>query len=86
MSSTASNKNIMYWVKAAIFLWFLFGFGQLEPFGSLEKVGMQVLGIFIGLLFGWTFIGFIWPSLLGVLAIGLSEYTNVSGAYATGFW
>ena len=85
MSSTASNKNIMYWVKAAIFLWFLFGFGQLEPFGSLEKVGMQVLGIFIGLLFGWTFIGFIWPSLLGVLAIGLSEYTNVSGALATGF-
>ena len=59
-SSTVKNKPIIYWIHSAIFVAFIFGFGQLEPFGSLEKLGMQVLGIFIGLLYGWTFIGFIW--------------------------
>ena len=76
--STAKNKTMSYWIHSAICVAFIFGFGLLTPFGSLEKLGMQVLGIFIGLLYGWTFIGFIWPSLLGLLALGFTEYGSMS--------
>lgn len=85
MAHLKEGKSVSYWIHSAICVLLIFGFGQIDPFGSLEKVGMQVLGIFIGLLYGWTFIGFIWPSLLGLLALGFSGYTTVSGAISSGF-
>lgn len=83
--ATTTKKKIIYWINSAICIWFIFGFGLMEPFGSLEKVGMQVLGIFIGLLYGWTFIGFIWTSLLGLLALGFTEYGSMSKVLSEGF-
>ena len=76
--------DIAYFVKMAICLYLLFGFGFLEPFWTLQPVGMKVLGIFLGMLFGWTFIGFIWPSILGVIALGLSGYSSVPGVISAG--
>ena len=59
MSNTTTEKKIdvMYWVHTVITLVLMFGIGYLEPWGELEPVGMKVLGIFIGLLWGWTTIG-----------------------------
>lgn len=85
MAHLNEEKSISYWIHSVIVILLIFGFGMLEPFGSLEKVGMQVLGIFIGLLYGWTFIGFIWPSLLGLMALGFTEYTDINGAISQGF-
>lgn len=85
MATGAVKKiDIAYWLKTAICIWFLFGFGCLNPWGSLEPVGMKVLGIFIGMLFGWTFIGFIWPSILGTIALGLSGYSSIPGVVSAG--
>lgn len=83
--SATKNRSINYWIHSAICVAFIFGFGLLEPFGSLEKLGMQVLGIFIGLLYGWTFIGFIWPSLVGLLALGFTDYGAMGVVLAEGF-
>ncbi len=47
------------------------GFGYLPPFSPMTQIGMEVLGIFLGMIFLWSFVGFIWPSILGVLALGL---------------
>ena len=85
MANVVKEKKLSYWIHSVIVVLLIFGFGMIEPFGSLEKVGMQVLGIFIGLLYGWTFIGFIWPSLLGLMALGFTEYTNINGAITQGF-
>lgn len=81
---TTNKFDFGYLIKSAICLWFLFGFGMLEPFGSLEPLGMKVLGIFLGMLFGWTCIGFIWPSIFGVVALGFSGYSSVSGVISAG--
>ena len=51
---------------------------------TLEPIGMKVLGIFLGMLFGWTFIGFIWPSILGAIALGFSGYATVSSVISSG--
>lgn len=84
MSVEVKKKSVGYWVHSIICLALLFGFGFLGPWGSLEPVGMKVLGIFLGLLYGWTFIGFIWPSLLGIIALGFSGYATVPEVLSAG--
>lgn len=62
---------IKYWVHTIICLVITFGFGQLPPFGPVTPLGMNILGIFLGVLYGWIFIEIIWPSLMGLLALML---------------
>lgn len=85
MSNKKETKDWVYWMHTVITIVLMFGIGYLEPWGSLETIGMKVLGIFIGLLWGWTFIGFVWPSLLGILALGLSGYQTVNAVLTAGF-
>ena len=58
-SSNKKSNDLVYWINVAITVALTFGIGYLEPWGSLETVGMKVLGIFIGLLWGWTTLGFV---------------------------
>ena len=37
---------------------------------AITPWGMQTIGIFIGVLYGWTVDSKIWPSLLGIVALG----------------
>lgn len=84
MEAKKSN-DLVYWIHTIITVALMFGIGYLEPWGSLEQIGMKVLGIFIGLLWGWTFIGFVWPSMLGVIALGLSGYQTTAQVLTAGF-
>ena len=61
----------MYWVHTCICLLIMFGFGQMAPFGPLTPLGMNLIGIFLGILYGWIFIEIVWPSLAGLLALML---------------
>lgn len=61
----------MYYVHTAICLFIMFAFGQLEPFEPLTPLGMNLIGIFLGVLYGWVFIEIVWPSLAGLLALML---------------
>ena len=70
MSETASlNKTPMsYWIHSAVYLFLTFGMGYI-PTESISSLGMSIVGIFIGMLYGWTFIGFIWPSMMSILKL-----------------
>ena len=61
--------SVSYIIRVIIAVALMFGFGLLPPIPGLEKLGMQILGIFLGLIFSWICIGFTWPSLLAVLAL-----------------
>ncbi len=61
----------LYLVHAAVCLIIMFGFGQLPPCEPLTPLGMNLIGIFLGVLYGWIFIEIVWPSLLGLLALML---------------
>ena len=76
MSTSVSKNNVKYYVNIAIMLFFFFGFGHLEPIGTITEVGMQVLGVFLGMIWGWMFIDMLWPSLLGLFALGLTDYSK----------
>lgn len=86
MSTTSSDRlSPSFYVHIVIMLFFMFGFGYLPPIYPLEMLGMQILGIFIALLYAWTFIDFIWPSLLGILALGLTGYDTIVNVFKAGF-
>ncbi|MEE0510048.1 MAG: aryl-sulfate sulfotransferase [Peptococcaceae bacterium] len=58
----------------------MFGFGQLSPIGAITPLGMKILGIFIALIYCWSTVGIIWPSLIGILAVGFTGYDTVNDA------
>ena len=82
--STIFKKNIKY-IHMIVAFFLMAGIGLLPPIGEITKVGMEVLGIFVGLLYAWIFCGMLWPSLLGLLMLGLSDYSTVTDALASGF-
>ena len=75
MSETASpgKTPMSYWIHTAVYLLLTFGMGYI-PSDSIPPLGMSVLGIFIGMLYGWTFIGFIWPSMTSIFALGVCGF------------
>lgn len=85
MTTAANTYDWKYIVKSAICIFFMFGFGYLPPFPPLEPIGMHVLGIFIGLLYAWISIGFIWPSFLSIIALNLTGLESMNKIIAGGF-
>lgn len=75
-------KKFDYWyvIHSIISLVIMLGFGYLEPFGSITVDGMRILGIFIGLIYSWSTVGTLWPSLIGILAMGFTNYATVGVA------
>lgn len=82
--TTNKNQDISYYIKCAIGLFFMFGFRFIEAPGPMTQVGMQVAGIFVGLIFMWSAIGLIWPSILGIIAFGMTDYIDMGGAISAG--
>ncbi len=60
-------------------------FWLLPPLAPITPIGMRVLGVFLGTLYGWNTCGFLWPSLLGLLAFVLSGYMTMAQTLAAGF-
>ena len=54
-----------YWFHVAVGLLIMIGFPQLGPFEPITETGMWVAGIFIGMVYLWSALDSIWPSLLG---------------------
>ena len=80
---TESRKQIIHTI---IVFFFMFVFGHIiPPFADVTETGVQVLGVFIGCLWGWIFTGNIgWPSLLGFVALGLTSYINMTDLIVAG--
>lgn len=52
---------------------------------EITPIGMQVIGIFLGTLYLWTFVGTVWSSLLAVVLIGISAYKPMGGLLMEAF-
>ena len=63
----------------------MFGTGFLPPISGVTPLGMRVMGIFIGMIFLLCVVDIIWPSMLTIIALGLSGYCSVEDAIASGF-
>ena len=62
------------YVHIAITFALMFGFGCLPPFGTVTQVGMRILGLFLGVIYSYSTLDIVWPSLLAIVVYGLSGY------------
>lgn len=81
----AKPNNALYYIHCIIGLLFMFGFRFLEPIEPISPVGMQVLGVFIGVIYLWSFVSVLWPSLLGMIALGLTGYAPMKDVLMAAF-
>lgn len=78
------KKNLVYYINVIIYFAITFGIGFLPPFGQITELGMKVLGVFIGVIYGWITLGLTWPSLFSMIALSLVGYTNITAAFSSG--
>lgn len=78
---TKSSIPVSYYVHTIIVFALMFGFPRLPLIEPLTPYGMHVVGIFLGCLYGWTMIGPIWPSFLGLIALGFTEFGTMTDAF-----
>ncbi len=79
------SGNKKHYLHSAIGLCLMFGIGFLPPIDPITQIGMQVGGVFIGLLYLWTTVGILWPSLLGLGALALCDCANITDVLAASF-
>ena len=86
MLQTLKTKNIGFYLHLAIGLFLMFLFGRvLPPIAPLTEVGMQVLGVFVGAVWLWCFVGFLWPSLIALVAFGMTDYASFGQIVTSAF-
>lgn len=45
---------------------------------------MQVIGVFLGTVFGWIALGLAMPSVFCMVALAMTDYTNINGVMKNG--
>lgn len=78
MKNQSSKKISLYALNSIIGVMILIGFRFIPPIDPITPLGMEILGIFLGVIYLWTTVDPIWPSLLGVFALGISEYASMN--------
>lgn len=75
------------YIHSLVGIAFMLGFPLLEPIEPITEIGMHVLAIFIGMVYLWSTVNSIWPSILGLLLMALSGYATMGeiavGAFGT---
>lgn len=71
------DSTVSYIAKLLVGLFFMFGFGYvIPPFGTVTKLGVQVIGIFIGIIWYLSWFEMTWPPLLAIPALVFTGYTT----------
>ncbi len=81
----AQRKRLTYVLHCVIGICCMFGFGLLPAVSPITPAGMKILGVFIGSIYMWSFIDILWPSLLGLVALCLTEYAPMGTIMQTSF-
>ncbi len=85
MDASVKKKNTMTYIHTAIMIALMLCGGFLPEFGQITPLGMKVFGVFLGLLYGWVFVGILWPSVLGFFTLSLTGVTTPLMAFVAGF-
>jgi len=86
MQATAlRGKQTSYYINSFITVAIILVFWFLPPLGLITEMGMKVLGIYVALLYGWSTVGLIWPSFLGIFFLGFSGYDTIPNLINGGF-
>lgn len=79
---TLDRKSILNYV---IMFAIMIVVGMLNPIGNMTQLGMKILGVFIGVVYGWVMIDIIPVSMIGFVCLGLTGYKPLLQIVAAGF-
>ena len=74
------QNHVVEYIHLAITLAFMFLFRFIPAPAPLTPYGMAVIGVFLGMIYGWMTSkrGLVWPSVIGLVAFGLTDFGDVS--------
>ena len=70
----AKKKIIRNYINIVIIFGVMILFHFIPAPAPITPLGMQIIGIFLGLIYGWATCGMLWPSLAGILMLGFTDY------------
>lgn len=83
--SVAKERDYKKFIHLIIMAALILFVGKIPPIGALTPLGMQTLGIFAGIVYGWSTLGMILPSMVGVLAVGFLNGNTVVASLGAAF-
>ena len=72
--SEKKQKKDLYYVHSAIGIAIMLLFWFLPPFAPITPIGMKCVGIFLGMIYLWSMVDTLWPSVLGLFMFSISGY------------
>lgn len=84
-ATKVKNKGKQYPIHVAVMVVLMFFFRFLPAGGGITEFGMQILGVFLGTIYGWIFLGLGMPSVMCMAALALTEYGNINAVMKAGF-
>ena len=73
---TSPKKNTSLYVHSLIGIAFIMIFQFLPAIEPITPLGMKITGVFLGMIYLWTTVSVLWPSLFGLIVIALSGYAG----------
>ncbi len=84
MLNQLSKNSPWYYLHTVVTLLIIFCFFNFVPaVEPLTPLGIRVLGVFIAVLYGWVFCDVVWPSLMGLIMLGMSGYGGITKVFAS---
>lgn len=78
MQQAERRANYWYLINSVIGVSLMLFFKFIPAPAPITPIGMEVLGIFFGVIYLWTTCDSIWPSLVGVSLLGISSYAPMN--------
>lgn len=85
MTNETRTVRNRHYIDMVVIIFLMFGFGYLPTFLTVTRMGMHMLGIFLGCIYAWTSQKMDWPSLLALIAMSFAGYGTLSEILASAF-
>lgn len=72
--SNQKQKKDLYYVHSAIGLAIMAIFWFMPPIDPITPIGMKCVGIFLMMVYLWSMVDTLWPSILGLFMFGISGF------------
>ncbi len=82
--SEATKRNLLP-IHIIIMFALIIGFHFVPPAVGITREGMNLIGIFFAMLYGWTFCDLLWVSMLGIVAMAFSGVVTLPEFLVMGF-
>lgn len=85
MGEQKNKSGMQIWLHPFIMAILMLSGWFVPTFGTITVFGVKILGIFLGMMWGWIFIDLVWPSLLGMIMLSMCGMGSVKEVFGSGF-